>query len=805
MSLDQTLCYDNLWDAAESVEGATLWLSGLRNSGLKSILEHKGGESPSMYKDFIFVVKDRGLVPCDTEAVLSSNNATEAECALEIRDWFRNLIDEGEARILMYHWFSNQTESSLRPGETYPTLLEEAVKIENDGSLDSLETTRITFQNNSTISLPDGVDPETGKFGGYQNATIVDTRPLCDPSGGMVYVVDRPLRPVGLPKASTTSLPPLEGFCVTPIYNILRENNAIQMQAEVALTSYLNPLLESFLNPRTNITMFFPTIQETPLLDPSIIDFQKRQSYIATYVLMMMLDGGKCPDYFKDGKIVRTFLGDKTGVNISMAVEPDGDNPNELRVNLMLGNETGSAQYKATFLGNACHSTVYRLESLLVPYANIETARDTIQPPLEYVGDVPQSSSEDSYYLQDICRSGNTSGAPYETNSVGSSSSISGGALAGIIVGVCAFVVIAMMLIWWLYRRRTNQSQSIRKMSDSSGVEPCFKSTSSDEEKSIQQSDLILKETDVKFDMDPESGEPIELGRGRFGRVYQGCLLGVEMVAIKCITDDSAFNILRIPSEKASSKKSESSKGPDEMTPDMSEQGDSNASNGQIYKEISVLKSCRSQYIVSFLGAIIMPKEVRLITELMPAGDLWTALGHGIHSRKVTWYSGGIFIALDVAAGLAYLHEKKRVIHLDLKSSNILLRDSYRKIGNTYHGMYQAKISDVGLSKILPMSREYLTSLQAGGTWNWCAPEVILNYKCTAGADMYSYGVVLWEICTGEIPIRGCMRDVRVPEECPQEISDLIHACIDWNEQSPAMERPKASKAYEIIESLLRD
>ena len=76
-----------------------------------------------------------------------------------------------------------------------------------------------------------------------------------------------------------------------------------------------------------------------------------------------------------------------------------------------------------------------------------------------------------------------------------------------------------------------------------------------------------------------------------------------------------------------------------------------------------------------------------------------------------------------------------RVIHMDLKSSNILLRDMQRfksssdsTASNTeassagaskYTGSYQAKISDVGLSKILPMSHEYLQSMEAGGTWSW--------------------------------------------------------------------------------------
>lgn len=48
-----------------------------------------------------------------------------------------------------------------------------------------------------------------------------------------------------------------------------------------------------------------------------------------------------------------------------------------------------------------------------------------------------------------------------------------------------------------------------------------------------------------------------------------------------------------------------------------------------------------------------------------------------------------------------------------------------------------------------------------GGTVNWCAPETILGQPCTVQSDMFSYGVVLWELVTGEAPVRGSMRPVR--------------------------------------------
>ncbi len=96
-----------------------------------------------------------------------------------------------------------------------------------------------------------------------------------------------------------------------------------------------------------------------------------------------------------------------------------------------------------------------------------------------------------------------------------------------------------------------------------------------------------------------------------------------------------------------------------------------------------------------------------------------------------------------------------------------------------------------------------------------CAPEVILNMKCSSSADMYSYGVLLWEICTGETPIRGRMRAPRIPEECPQEVADLIGGCLwsemnlnDTNSERPwhklnVARRPTASECFDMLSAML--
>ncbi len=93
--------------------------------------------------------------------------------------------------------------------------------------------------------------------------------------------------------------------------------------------------------------------------------------------------------------------------------------------------------------------------------------------------------------------------------------------------------------------------------------------------------------------------------------------------------------------------------------------------------------------------------------------------------------------------------------HLDLKSSNVLIAADGT-----------AKISDVGLAALI--SRSYLSQMAPAGTWAWVAPEVILGGRVTMKADIFSFGVVLWEIITLERPAwRGNLRDIRHAPTAP--------------------------------------
>jgi len=374
-----------------------------------------------------------------------------------------------------------------------------------------------------------------------------------------------------------------------------------------------------------------------------------------------------------------------------------------------------------------------------------------------------------------------------------SGDSLSGGEIAGIVVGCVAGFGLALLALLFIATKRGAKTGPLlpstwyKDTKSQSTVDLLTPIPS--ESVDLPWDDLVLKPEDIVFDVVPETQERVLLGAGRFGKVYSASLFGSERVAVKCIQPTELHSAVQqsssssgqmdgrdlvpkvcdhSPPEVVDSAQATTTRSSQSVVPKSS----ASQPSKQVLREIALLKACRSQHVVSFMGACFLDGEVQLVTELMPAGDLWSALRAG----HVSWSGCGLQIAMDVASGLSYLHSR-RVIHLDLKSSNILLRwsggpdeSNGSDAASTNHGMqehsvhlnrYQAKVSDVGLARILPDSREYISSLGGAGTWNWCAPEVILSQKCTSAADMWSFGVILWELCTQEIPVRGRMRLVR--------------------------------------------
>lgn len=204
-------------------------------------------------------------------------------------------------------------------------------------------------------------------------------------------------------------------------------------------------------------------------------------------------------------------------------------------------------------------------------------------------------------------------------------------------------------------------------------------------------------------------------------------------------------------------------------------------------QEVSVLKGLSyDTNVVQFYGSCVKDGKILLVLEYMEGGDLKHALKSlGNRSRQLQWYRMGSTIALDVIKGIHFFHTHG-VLHRDIKSANVLLSKAHD----------QAKICDVGLAHIIGTTGNISSANQPmQGTFAYCSPEMLFNKRCREAADIYSFGVVLWEIITQETPQRGNLRDLEVPDECPQEIADLVDRCLDEIPES----RPSALEVYNII------
>ncbi|KAG7256519.1 hypothetical protein CRUP_011018 [Coryphaenoides rupestris] len=151
--------------------------------------------------------------------------------------------------------------------------------------------------------------------------------------------------------------------------------------------------------------------------------------------------------------------------------------------------------------------------------------------------------------------------------------------------------------------------------------------------------------------------------------------------------------------------------------------------------DIKHLRKLKHPNIIGFKGVCTQAPCYCIIMEYCAQGQLYEVLRAG---RKVTpsllvdWASG-------IASGMNYLHLHK-IIHRDLKSPNVLV---------THNDT--VKISDFGTSKELS---DKSTKMSFAGTVAWMAPEVIRNEPVSEKVDIWSFGVVLWELLTGEIPYK---------------------------------------------------
>lgn len=156
--------------------------------------------------------------------------------------------------------------------------------------------------------------------------------------------------------------------------------------------------------------------------------------------------------------------------------------------------------------------------------------------------------------------------------------------------------------------------------------------------------------------------------------------------------------------------------------------------------EISILSRLRHPNVILFLGACMRPPHLSMVTEYMEMGSLYYLIHMSGQKKKLSWRRR-LKMLRDICRGLMYIHRMK-IVHRDLKSANCLVNKHWA-----------VKICDFGLSRL--MKDVPTKDNSSAGTPEWMAPELILNKSVSEKCDIFSLGVIIWELCTLSRPWEG--------------------------------------------------
>jgi TPR repeat protein len=257
------------------------------------------------------------------------------------------------------------------------------------------------------------------------------------------------------------------------------------------------------------------------------------------------------------------------------------------------------------------------------------------------------------------------------------------------------------------------------------------------------------------------------LGQGSYGKVSQGMWLNTTPVAIKdlILTQWTAVDTQSFEAEA------------------------------------TLMYRLRHPNIVQLYGVCQQEFRYSLVMELMPKGTLYELLHN---NQPLSWERRWV-LAGDIAQGINYLHTQD-VLHRDLKSLNVLISDTGR-----------AKLTDFGLSKVKQTTKSLTSkssnqSSQAVGTLPWMAPELFKRKaKYTKKADIYSLGMILWELSSRKVPFSEAENMAilalwkaqgeaeTIPDNCPKPMAKLIKYC--WF--NTPEKRPTAAEMVKAIQQSL--
>ncbi|KAE8689956.1 putative Chaperone protein dnaJ [Hibiscus syriacus] len=259
-------------------------------------------------------------------------------------------------------------------------------------------------------------------------------------------------------------------------------------------------------------------------------------------------------------------------------------------------------------------------------------------------------------------------------------------------------------------------------------------------------------------------GEDKRLGRGASAHVYKGELYDHTVVAVKRIFAESESFFIN---------------------------------------ELNVISRLKHRNLVGFIGYCHEQNQLLLVYEYMPNGCLDSHL-HG-DKPTLSWHTRHK-IAIELALALNYLHEgaEQCVIHRDIKSDNVLLDLDFT-----------TKLADFGVSKLVERGQRTQTT-RIIGTYGYLAPEYLREGKARKETDMYSFGIVLLEICCGRKPNRrgtlvrlvwqlylaGCVvdaADARLENFDENEMRCLMTVGL-WCANPNERQRPNAGEVLKVLQ-----
>ncbi|XP_015574234.1 cysteine-rich receptor-like protein kinase 29 [Ricinus communis] len=227
--------------------------------------------------------------------------------------------------------------------------------------------------------------------------------------------------------------------------------------------------------------------------------------------------------------------------------------------------------------------------------------------------------------------------------------------------------------------------------------------------KRIETAEEIMNVESLQFDFETirictdDFSEENKLGEGGFGSVYKGTLPMGQDIAVKRLSNGS-------------------------------KQGDLEFKN-----EVLLVAKLQHRNLVRLLGFCLQGIERLLIYEFVPNASLDQYIFDPVRCVQLDWEKRYKIIG-GIARGLLYLHEdsRLRIIHRDLKASNILLDSDMNP-----------KISDFGMARLFIMDQTHSNTSRIVGTFGYMAPEYAMHGQFSFKSDIFSFGVLILEIVSG--------------------------------------------------------